>query len=115
MFVEKYSIKEANMKIAVATTDGLTVNEHFGRAKKFFIYKAAPPVFDLIAERDVEPYASGQKDHVFDEARFREVAKVLEACEKVFVSKIGEEPADALRAMGIEPVVYSGAIGDIEL
>lgn len=101
------------MKIAVATTDGVTVNEHFGRANKFCIYKAAPPVFDLISEIHVEPYASGQRDHAFDEARFSEVAKVLEGCEKVFITKIGEEPADALKAMGIEPVVYSGAVKEI--
>lgn len=103
------------MKIAVATTDGLTVNEHFGRAKKFSIYNATPKAFDLLTERDVEPYATGQKDHAFDKIRFQEVAKALQGCEKVFITKIGDEPADALRALGIEPVVYSGAIGDIDL
>ncbi len=103
------------MKIAVATTDGLTVNEHFGRANRFSIYNADPTRFDLITERYLDPYSSGQKGHVFDEARFREVARVLEGCEKVFVTKIGKEPADALKAMGIEPVVYSGAINEINI
>ncbi len=103
------------MKIAIASTDGLTVNEHFGKAKKFSIYNAAPPTFDLIAEQEIEPYSTGQKEHAFDEARFQEVARVLTGCEKVFVTKIGDEPALALKAMGIEPVVYSGAIKDIAL
>jgi nitrogen fixation protein NifX len=103
-----------NMKIAVATTDGLTVNEHFGKAKRFSIYKADPPTFNLLMEKEVEPYAAGQKDHAFDEVRFQEVAKVLEGCEKVFITKIGDAPADALKAQGIEPVVYSGAIKEIK-
>lgn len=103
------------MKIAVATTDGLTVNEHFGRAKKFFIYEATATTFNLLKERNVEPYATAQKDHAFDKVRFQDVARVLEDCEKVFITKIGDEPAGALEALGIEPVVYSGAIKDIDL
>ena len=103
------------MKIAVATTDGLTVNEHFGRAKRFSIYNASPPMFDLLTEKEVEPYAAGQKDHAFDETRFQEIAEVLKGCEKIYITKIGDEPADALKVMGIEPVVYSGAIRDIEI
>ena len=103
------------MKIAIATTDGLTVNEHFGKAKKFFIYDASSTTLVLLMDRNVEPYAAGQKDHAFDKVRFLEVAKVLEGCEKVFITKIGDKPADALKALGIEPVVYEGAIKDIDL
>ena len=103
------------MKIAIATTDDITVNEHFGKAKKFFIYDAAPAGLKLLTEKEVEPYSSGRKDHTFDKLRFLEVAKVLESCEKVFITKIGDEPAAALKALGIEPIVYEGAIKDIEL
>lgn len=102
------------MQIAIATTDGLTVNEHFGRAKKFFIYAAASTKLDLLTVRDVEPYATGRKDHAFDKVRFLKVAESLEGCAKVFFTKIGDEPASAFKAMGIEPVVYSGAIRDID-
>ncbi len=103
------------MKIAVATTDGISVNEHFGRAKRFSIYNAASTTSELLMEQYVDPYSSGQKDHTFDEARFQEVVRVLEGCEKVFITKIGDEPAEALKALGIEPVVYSGVIREIKL
>ncbi len=103
------------MKIAIATTDGVIVNEHFGKAKKFFIYEVTGTTINYLIERGVEPYAAGQKDHTFDKVRFLEVAKVLEDCEKVFITKIGDKPADALKALGIEPVVYLGAIRDIEI
>ena len=102
------------MKIAVATTDGKTVNEHFGRAEKFLIYNVTGTKFDLLMEKHVEPYATGSKDHDFDVSRFHEVVKGLKDCEKVFITKIGDEPAGALKAMGIE-AVYSGAIKDIDI
>ena len=103
------------MKIAIATTDGITVNEHFGKAKKFLIYDATSTTLVLLMEKNVEPYSTGRKDHNFDKARFLEVAASLQDCSKVFITKIGDEPAAALKAMGIEPVVYSGAIRDIDI
>jgi hypothetical protein len=38
----------------------------------------------------------------------------LKDCKKVYVTKIGERPATELKALGIEPVVYQGAIADIQ-
>ncbi len=103
------------MQIAIATTDGLTVDEHFGRAKKFLVYNVTPTIFDLVMEKVVEPYSTGQKDHTFDDGRLQKVATALSGCEKVFITKIGDEPAAALKEAGIEPVVYSGLIRDIKL
>ena len=103
------------MKIAIATTDGITVNEHFGKAKKFLIYNVTEMSLDLLTEKEVEPYSTGRKNHNFDKARFLEVAESLKGCEKVFITKIGDEPAAALKAMGIEPFVYEGAIKDIQI
>ena len=103
------------MKIAVATTDGVSVNEHFGKATQFFIYEVTDKAFDLLVEKHVEPYSTGNKSHTFDAARFQEVAKWLKGCKMIFVTKIGDEPASALRAMGIEPLVYEGEIKKIKI
>lgn len=103
------------MQIAIATTDGLTVDEHFGRAKKFLIFTVTPDAFNLLAEKTVEPYATSDKDHSFDADRFKKTAEALKGCSKVFVTKIGEEPAKALLREGIEPVVHAGPIRDINL
>ena len=103
------------MKIAIATTDGITVNAHFGKAKSFSIYDETSAGLDFLAERSVEPYSTARKDHNFDKGRFLEVVESLKGCAKVFITKIGDEPADALKALGIEAVVYSGAIRDIQL
>ena len=103
------------MKIAIASTDGINVNEHFGKAKKFLIYEDAPEGLKFLMEREVEPYSTGRKDHLFDKSRFLLVAGAFGGCKMVFVTKIGDEPADALRAMGIEPVIYGGPVKDIVL
>lgn len=103
------------MKIAVASTDGVNVNQHFGLAEKFFIYEATPDTFNLLEELAVEPYSSGDKGHLFDQKRFSGVAGKISGCRKMFAVKIGEIPAAELRKMGIEPVVYQGKIADISL
>ena len=36
------------MKIAVASSDGVNVDQHFGQAKQFLIYKATPTAFKLL-------------------------------------------------------------------
>ena len=62
------------MQIAIATTDGLKVNEHFGRASSFLIYNATPKSLDFVIKRDVEAYSTGDKTHSFDNDRFQKVA-----------------------------------------
>ena len=43
-------------RVAVASTDGESVNQHYGRASKFYIYTVDDQVgYDLTEERLVEP------------------------------------------------------------
>ncbi len=106
-----------NMKIAVASTDGVNVNQHFGRAEKFLIYEVTSDAFNLLEELKVVPYSSGKEDkkHQFDEERFAGVAEKISGCQKMFAAKIGDIPAAELKKMGIEAVVYEGLIADINL
>jgi len=101
------------MKIAVATTDGITVNEHFGMADIFqvFVITSEGPV--KVEEVTVEKLSTGDKKHQFDLERFQAIAETLNGCESVYVTKIGERPAEELQKLGIEPVVFEGKITDI--
>lgn len=103
------------MKIAVASSDGVNVDQHFGQAKQFLIYKATPTAFKLLDELVVDPYSPGDKDHSFDRDRFTKVTEKLTDCRKIFVTKIGKAPAAELVKMGIELVIYQGPISDISL
>jgi nitrogen fixation protein NifX len=99
-------------RIAVVSSDGRTVDEHFGRAGCFWIYDLGDSM-RLVEKRKTETLSVGNPDHPFDPDRFQRIAAALHDCGKVYVTRIGDQPAAALRRLGIEPVVYAGAIGDI--
>ena len=103
------------MKVAVATTDGVSVNEHFGRIEKFslFVITSEGPV--RVEEISVKPLSTGDKNHPFDSEHFQEIADALKGCERVYVTKIGEKPAKELEKLGIKPVVFKGEIDSIAI
>jgi predicted Fe-Mo cluster-binding NifX family protein len=101
------------MKIAVVSTDGVNVNDHFGKAERFLIYEIKDGKLTLIEERQSVPLSVNDPNHPFDPERFGNIVKMIKDCEKVFVTQIGEVPAEKLKAEGIEPVIFGGAIKDI--
>ena len=103
------------MKIAVATKDGIKVNEHFGRMENFFIYVITSEGPVKVKEVSVKPLSIGDKNHPFDNERFQSIANALEGCERVYVTKIGERPAEELQKLGIEPVAFEGNTSSITL
>ena len=103
----------SKIRIAAASTDGLHVNEHFGKATRFLIYDVDDQMF-WIEDRPTESLSEEDPDHPFDADKFLRIAAVLKDCSKVYVSRIGDTPAAKLKELGIEPVVYQGAIGDIK-
>ncbi|MEJ2158150.1 MAG: NifB/NifX family molybdenum-iron cluster-binding protein [Desulfobacteraceae bacterium] len=103
----------AEIRFAVASTDGIHVNEHFGKAKRFLIYDAADQL-SWVEERRTEPLSIGDRDHPFDPVKFQRIASRLKDCAKVYVTQIGETPAAMLKALGIEPVVYEGSITELD-
>ena len=41
-----------DVKIAIASSDGLTVNEHFGRAHSFIIYRLHDAGYEFVEIKD---------------------------------------------------------------
>lgn len=101
------------MLIAIASTDGETVNEHFGRAARFLIYDVTQGSQSLITVRDVEPWSTGDKSHAFDQERFDKVMEAIKDCRMVYCSKIGERPREELEKHGITAIVGKMAIQSI--
>lgn len=99
-------------RIAAVSTDGRNVDEHFGKADRFLIYDL-DDTMTLVEERPTETLSVGDPDHPFDPDKFGRIAALLKDCSKVYVAQIGEMPAARLNALGIEPVVFRGAIADI--
>lgn len=101
------------MQIAIVSTDGKHVNDHFGKAKRFLIYEAGPQGLTPIAERQVACLSTGDKSHQFDAARFEAVAQALAGCQRVYCTRVGDRPGQELEKRGIKPVIYEGEIAAI--
>jgi nitrogen fixation protein NifX len=99
-------------RIAAVSTDGLNVDEHFGKAQRFLIYDLGDQL-TFVEERSTESLSVGDPGHAFDADKFSRILSMLKDCSKVYVTQIGEMPAAKLKESGIEPVVYSGAIAAI--
>ena len=99
-------------RIAVVSKDGLNVDDHFGKADRFLIYDMDDKM-TFAAERPAERLSVGDPDHAFDPDKFGRIAGLLKDCQQVYVTRIGAEPANRLKSLGIEAVVYSGTIADI--
>ncbi|MBE7374222.1 NifB/NifX family molybdenum-iron cluster-binding protein [Pseudomonas lopnurensis] len=89
------------VKLAVASQEGLAISEHFGHARRFWIYAVDPDACRLLETREVEHYCLG--NHSSKTA----MAGILEAirdCQAVFVARIGDGPVARLKAIGVQPV-----------
>jgi predicted Fe-Mo cluster-binding NifX family protein len=101
------------MQIAIVSTDGVNVNDHFGKAEGFLIYEAGPQGLAPIAERQVSRLSTGDQSHQFDAARFAAVAEALAGCQRVYCTRIGDRPRQELEKLGITAVIHEGAIAAI--
>ncbi|MDD2759866.1 MAG: NifB/NifX family molybdenum-iron cluster-binding protein [Methylomonas sp.] len=89
------------IKLAVASKEGLAISEHFGHAKQFKIYEAAPERCNLLEIREVSNYCLGQHG---DQSAMAGILEAIKDCRAVFVAKIGDGPTEKCRAIGVEAV-----------
>lgn len=95
------------IRIAIASSDGIVVNNHFGKAKTFYIYQVTNKEVALLEQRQVEPVCDGGNH---DEERLRENLKILSDCDYLLVSRIGEGARRTASSMGIASFEIPGMI-----
>jgi predicted Fe-Mo cluster-binding NifX family protein len=98
-----------DVKIAVASSDGDTVNQHFGRAGAFYIYRLHDTGHELLEVRDNRPACSGGQHS--DDALER-AAKNISDCRGVVAAQIGPGAIDALITHRILAFTMGGSIND---
>ncbi len=91
--------------VAVASLEGVLVNQHLGEAATFQVWgpDATGQGFRLVEEREAPPKGGGVD-------RWRALAAVLHDCRAVLVSGVGEGPRAILGDAGVAPVEMSGFI-----
>jgi predicted Fe-Mo cluster-binding NifX family protein len=109
------------MLVAVASKSGMAIDEHFGHAKVFHIYRLDAQGCHHQEDREVDNYChgpAGSHGEDSDESQSENqnenqsetkstMQKILETiadCQAVFVVKAGDGPIEKLAARGIEAV-----------
>lgn len=89
-------------KVAVASTDGIVVNQHFGRTERFLIYEIEKNNVHNTGEiRCVSPVCScGNHDDSMLENNLRQI----QDCRYLLVSKIGMGASAKAEQLGITPM-----------
>jgi predicted Fe-Mo cluster-binding NifX family protein len=87
------------MKIAVTSSDGKTVDKHFGEANQFLIFQMGKGGLEFleIREKSSEPVY----DH---EYRWKRGFKLIKDCKVIFCRRVGDEPREEFHKLGIEVV-----------
>ncbi|NTV13340.1 MAG: radical SAM protein [Desulfobulbaceae bacterium] len=89
--------------VAVATMEGVLVNQHLGEAERFQIWQKGVEGFQMVEERLTPESGGGIR-------RWLRMGKLLGDCRAVLVSGIGEKPREILAKTGVRPVEMNGFI-----
>jgi predicted Fe-Mo cluster-binding NifX family protein len=98
------------MKIAVASTNGTDVDQHFGVTEKFYIFEKKNGKTNFIETRKAPTYSEEFDAIDISEERLEKVIDILGDCHVIYSVKIAEEPAVHLKEKGIFPLTYTGTV-----
>ncbi len=97
-------------KIAVASSDGIVVNQHFGHADRFLIYKVTSDgSYSFLEIRNVEPVCSSGNHN---DRKLMENLHKIQDCKYLLVSKIGIGASICAEQFGITPMELPDMIED---
>ncbi len=97
-------------KIAVASSDGIVVNQHFGHSRSFYIYDVSGDTAAFTGEIRMLVPVCQTGNH--DDDRLTENLRALSDCKYLLVQKIGTEAAARAESLGISPYEIPDIIGD---
>lgn len=96
---------EVRPYVAVATREGVLVNQHLGEARELAIFRKTADGFALVEHRPTPPAGGGDD-------RWRDLARMLSDCRAVLVASAGRAPQTVLAGDGIEVVMMEGLIDE---
>jgi len=93
-------------KIAVTSSYGKLVDQHFGHAERFLVYTMAGRKISLVESRSVQKYCLGMTECEQEKGRRDGIVQSILDCDAVLTMRIGENAKNRLAADGIESVEY---------
>ncbi|MFW5852368.1 MAG: radical SAM protein [Bacteroidota bacterium] len=99
------SVRETHTRprIAVASYEGILVNQHLGEAQELFIYEKKGEEFVLVEKRTTPESGKGN-------LRWIELAESLYDCRAILVGGAGSAPTKILEGTGMQVVQMAGLI-----
>ncbi len=91
--------------VAVASREGVLINQHLGEADALSIYKENNGKFELIATRKTPAPGGGDK-------RWLDLAKTLKDCRVILASGAGPSPTQLLQKQGIKVLLMEAVIDE---
>ncbi len=89
------SEEEARPYVAVASREGMLINQHLGEAKKFYVFEMRGGEMMLVEERKAPAPGCGPK-------RWEDLSRLLSDCRAVLVGACGETPRRILEESGVK-------------
>jgi nitrogen fixation protein NifB len=100
--------KEKRPYVAVATREGMLVNQHLGEAREFTIFGIDPEDEEEFIEIETRPApAPGGRDN-----RWGALSETLKDCRAILVNAAGSSPKIALTQGGVQVIEMAGMIDD---
>lgn len=99
-------------RVAVASTDGKFINQHFGKADKFLIFDIVGfEEFKFVELRENDPSCGSYKDD--GKSTTFDTIKLISDCKAVIVSQIGPGASKKLQNEGITPLISPNFIEEV--
>lgn len=97
--------REPSLRIAVATSDGKSLDAHFGSARKFSLYEVSARSTQFLGAAEFDEVSSGSGAHATDDYdRIGPKVAALAGCSLLFVLAIGGPAAARVVGAKIHPV-----------
>jgi nitrogen fixation protein NifB len=91
--------------VAVASMEGVLVNQHLGEAEKLLVYTQKEGRVQLLEARTTPPKGGGMQ-------RWRDLSAMLSDCSTLLVSGVGANPQQVLEEEGLEVLEIEGLIDE---
>jgi nitrogen fixation protein NifB len=89
--------------VAVATHEGILVNQHLGESEELYVFEESKKGYKLVETRKTDERGKGN-------FRWLELSKILSDCRAILVGGAGPNPVHILQSSGIRVIQMTGMI-----
>ena len=99
------NVDDTKPYVAVASHEGLLVNQHLGEATQVYIFRETPNGYRMVEQRPAPKPGDGDN-------RWQKLADTMKDCRALLVGGIGPAPSTVIGRAGIKIVEMTGLIDE---